>query len=388
MLGAFLVLFFAASVYAGLTAREIRSLQAELDAQGATFTVGPNPATEYDIRELCGLMPPENWQVGAPFRAMELRGAALPEAFSWCDLGACPPIRNQGGCGSCWAFATVGPLESNIMIEGGEATDLSEQYLVSCTAAGSCGGGWWAHDYHEWKYSSPETEAGAIPEGEFPYVAWDAPCGGSYSHPWKIESWSYINSSTDQIKQAIIDYGPVAVAVYVGSAFHGYRGGIFNTSQNGTVNHGVVLVGWDDNQGSNGVWILRNSWGTGWGEGGYMRIEYGTSQVGYSANYIVYSPAITADFTAEPTAGEAPNTVNFTDLSTGNITSRTWNFGDESTSEEQDPTHIYDTPGVYTVSLTISGPGGSDAETKIDFISATQVPRNSIMPALTLLGIP
>jgi len=65
----------------------------------------------------------------------------------------------------------------------------------------------------------------------------------------------------DEIKQAIIDYGPVTVAIYVGSEFQAYGSDIFNTNQNGTVNHGVVLVGWDDNQGSNGIWILRNSVG-------------------------------------------------------------------------------------------------------------------------------
>jgi len=392
MLGAFLALLFAASVHARLTAQEIRNLQTELDTKGATFTVGPNPATERDISELCGLVPPDNWWVGAPFREMRLSVAAPPEPFNWCDEGACPPIRNQGPCGSCWAFATVGPLESNILIEGGEAADLSEQYLVSCTAAGNCGGGWWAHDYHMAEYP-PGSEGGAVPEDEFPYVAWNAPCGGPYSHPWKIESWSYVNPyynvpPVDEIKQAIIDYGPVTVAIYVGSEFQAYGSDIFNTNQNGTVNHGVVLVGWDDNQGSNGIWILRNSWGTGWGEGGYMRIEYGTSQVGYSANYIVYSTDITADFTGELTEGPVSLTVDFTDQSTGNITSWSWDLGDDSTSEEQHPTHTYDTPGTYTVSLTVSGPGGPDTETKTDFISATQAPRTSIVPALIPLGIP
>jgi len=383
--GAFLVLIFAATVHARMTAREISNLKSELDKQGATFTVGTNPATERDMNELCGLVPPDNWQEGAPFRAMELRSAALPSSFSWCDQGACPPIRNQGSCGSCWAFATVGPLESNILIQGGEPTDLSEQYLVSCTDAGDCGGGWWAHEYHQ--------NPGAVPEDEFPYVAWNAPCGGPYTHPWQIEDWAYIGysgsvPSTDEIKQAIMDYGPVTVAIYVGPAFWAYKGGIFNTSEDGTVNHGVVLVGWDDNQGADGVWILRNSWGTGWGEGGYMRIEYGTSQVGYSANYIIYSMDITANFTGEPTENVTPNTVHFTDLSTGNITSWFWDFGDESTSEEQHPTHIYDAPGAYTVSLTVSGPGGSDTETKTDFISATRAPRKTIVPALIPLGMP
>jgi cathepsin L len=95
----------------------------------------------------------------------------------------------------------------------------------------------------------------------------------------------------DKIKQAIQTYGPVAAAVYVGSYFQSYTGGVFdkNESSNGgfcgcsapsQVNHAIVLIGWDD---SKQAWLLRNSWGPGWGESGYMWIKYGASQVGYAA---------------------------------------------------------------------------------------------------------
>ncbi|RLB04800.1 MAG: hypothetical protein DRG83_04005 [Deltaproteobacteria bacterium] len=293
-----LSLFLCLNVSARLTKEDIQNLRQKLKARNATFTVGLNSATEYDLSELCGLVPPENWWIDAPFRDISARRLAAPASWNWCDQGDCTLVKNQGSCGSCWAFATVGPLECNILIKDGVEVDLSEQYLVSCNADGwNCSGGWWAHDYHEWKYNDPEIEAGAVPEIEFPYVASDAPCGGPYSHPWKIADWGYIGDSAsipsvDAIKQAIMDYGPVAVAIHVGTAFHAYTGGIFNINEPGTVNHGVVLVGWDDSQGTNGVWILRNSWGPGWGENGYMRIEYGTSQVGYAANYVVYSGTV------------------------------------------------------------------------------------------------
>ena len=293
ILAVFLSLVFAATVSAKLSAQNIEKLREELKDQGATFTVGPNLATERDDNELCGLVPPKNWWVGAPFKDIRPR-LTLPSSWNWCDQGGCTPIKNQGSCGSCWAFGTVGPLESNILIKDGMEEDLSEQYLVSCnTDYWGCTGGWWAHDYHKWKYSPPETEAGAVPESEFPYVAYEAPCGGPYSHPWKIDDWAYIGDeygtpSVDAIKQAIMDYGPVAAAVHVGSAFQAYTGGVFNSDEPGDVNHAIVLVGWDDNQGTNGVWILRNSWSSGWGESGYMRIEYWISQVGFSANFVVY----------------------------------------------------------------------------------------------------
>ncbi len=219
----------------------------------------------------------------------------LPAAFDWRSQGALTPIRDQGQCGSCWAFATVAPLESAILRSSGTTTNLSEQYLVSCNTDGwDCGGGWWAHDYHEWKKPASEPEAGAVLESAKPYVASNAPCGGPYEHPYKIDDWNFVDRwvnipSPVAIKQAIYSHGPVAVTIYAGSAFGGYGGGVFQTDEYSTVNHGVVLVGWDDTQGTNGVWILRNSWGTGWGESGYMRIGYGTSQVGSSANYVLYT---------------------------------------------------------------------------------------------------
>ncbi len=216
---------------------------------------------------------------------------ALPSAYNWCDYGACPPVRDQGACGSCWAFGTVGPFESALLIEGA-SRDLSEQYLVSCNVEGwGCNGGWFAHDYHEWKIPPGENAAGAVYESSFRYQAADVPCNGPYTHQEQIADWAYVGNdssvpSVDAIKQAIYSHGPVAAAVCVDNAFQLYDGGIFAPRQKcNNINHAIVLVGWNDD---GGYWILRNSWGSGWGENGYMRIAYGASKVGYAANYVVY----------------------------------------------------------------------------------------------------
>ncbi|MGA9348903.1 MAG: C1 family peptidase [Anaerolineae bacterium] len=221
---------------------------------------------------------------------------SLPAAFDWRDRGGVTSVKNQGSCGSCWAFSTVGSFEANIKIKDGIEKNLSEQYLVSCNTDGwGCGGGWWAHDYHWWKIPSVEPGAGAVYEADFPYTARDDPCNPPHTHHEKIDSWAFIGSesgvpSAQAIKQAIYDHGPVSAAVCVNSAFQSYSGSVFLGPECTDINHAIVLVGWDDNQGTNGVWILKNSWGTWWGESGYMRIGYGISKVGYSANYVIYSP--------------------------------------------------------------------------------------------------
>lgn len=278
----------------------------------------------------------------------------LPSSFNWCDGGYCTSVKNQGNCGSCWAFGTVGPLESNILIHDALTKDLAEQYLLSCNTDGySCDGGDWAHDYHQWKIPPGQSNAGAVYENDFPYTAADDPCIPSLDHHEKISSWAYIGpeegvAPVDDIKQAIYDHGSISVAVCAGDSFTGYSGGVFETDEYCLydVNHAVVLVGWDDTQGTNGVWYLRNSWGNGWGESGYMRIGYGISNVGYSANYIVYPavPSPTPTPTPTPTGynvylplalksySPPPPPGTFYSIADACVLQGypTWNFGDTS----------------------------------------------------------
>ena len=278
---------------------KLQTLQREITEKGHSFTVGYSPAMERTIPQLGGLIKPKDWRKYAPFEKMQSYLAALPSSFDWRTLGGDTPVRDQGACGACWAFGTVAPLEVMISVQCGRVENLSEQYLVSCNENGwGCGGGWFAHDYHQWYIpaTNNETDAGAVLESVFPYQAADVPCNGPHSHPYKINNWSYIAGytvpSVAAMKQAIQTYGPVSVGVCFGSTFQAYKSGIFdyNETCSGTVNHAVTLVGWNDDLGAdNGYWILKNSWGTGWGEAGYMRIRYGTSKVGYGANYIDFT---------------------------------------------------------------------------------------------------
>jgi C1A family cysteine protease len=270
---------------APLSTQNIQTLQANALGNGLTFDVGPNPATSRYMSMLCGLVPPspeamDSLQLNAPVALV-----SVPAQWDWRQHGGDVPVRDQGQCSSCWAFATVAPLECNIKIKGGPVADLSEQYLVSCnTTGGSCGGGWFAHQMH--------VSPGAVMESCFPYTASNAPCHDGCAHPYHLNGWGYVAGSgstiptVDQLKSAIYQYGPISVAVAVDSYFQAYTSGVFNRSYTGQINHGVTLVGWDDTRQ---CWIMRNSWSDGWGEQGYMYIKYGCSSIGYGAAYVDYA---------------------------------------------------------------------------------------------------
>jgi hypothetical protein len=209
-----------------------------------------------------------------------------------------PAVRDQDGCGSCWAFGAIGAMECALARESNISVDLAEQWLVSCTTAGSCDGGWHSTALEYLTCGGQQDTCGgngAVLESSFPYEAWDVPCDCPYEHPYCLDSWlmlgsEYTEATVAQIKQAIYDHGPVAAAVHAGSyAFMAYTGGIFNACESAPTDHVIVLVGWDDSQGG-GVWFLRNSWGPYWGEGGYMRITYGCCRVGEATAYVNYLP--------------------------------------------------------------------------------------------------
>ncbi|UCH96971.1 MAG: hypothetical protein JSV88_09010, partial [Candidatus Aminicenantes bacterium] len=141
-----------------------------------------------------------------------------------------------------------------------------------------CNGGWWCYE---------DMYDGIPLESCYPYTATDGPCDHNCTLYFPVDSWYYVGNSSSvpsvsALKQAIYDHGPLSVAVYVNLAFQYYTSGIFNSCSNYSPNHAVVLVGWDD---GGGYWIMKNSWGTGWGENGYMRITYGCSNIGYAASY-------------------------------------------------------------------------------------------------------
>lgn len=267
-----------------------------IDVRGYSYTVGDNPAMHRDLSQLAGLARPDVVPKGDEAPLPPLLGDP-PERWDWREQGrGLPPARDQGTCGSCWAFSTVAALETAVAAFDGEHVDLSEQYLVDCNTMGyGCGGGFYVHEMHE--------NPGAVWERDYPYTAYDGSCRASgLERPYKIlRSGSVEAGNIAQIKQAIYQYGSVSVSMNACGSIPGYTGGVYDSTECnwGVTNHAVSLVGWDDTvthaQGR-GVWIMRNSWGAGWGEDGYMRVAYGVAQVAeVDATYVEYEPTDPTD---------------------------------------------------------------------------------------------
>ncbi len=215
--------------------------------------------------------------------------------------GLIPPVRDQRSCGACWAFGTVGAMEVAVRINKGVMYDLSEQFLVSCNKHGwGCGGGLTASMYHTSLLGRKQNQVGAVLEKDFKYAAKDLACTKKYNHPYKAKRWAFLTGSewtmpsVASIKDAIMTYGAVTAGVCVDDGWYTYTNGVYTSPYNdcgGSTNHQIVLVGWDD---AKGAWLLRNSWGTGWGDAGYMWIAYdpagSTSRVGEGTSYITMLP--------------------------------------------------------------------------------------------------
>jgi predicted secreted protein len=224
-------------------------------------------------------------------QAAAASAAAFPTRYDTCDTHGCVPIKDQGGCGACWAFATNSAFENRLRQIDNVTRDLSEQYLVSC-GFGSCAGSGPAFEAYVDAVPAGEPGAGAVYEQDFPYVAADVPCSPPHVHHEKVinegERVQILWTQEEMIahtKAAIYYEGPVVVGACGDGNLSAYTGGIFRTVTD-CMNHNLVLTGWDDN-GGDGYWLARNSWGSGWGEGGTARIAYGADSLDLM-NYGVY----------------------------------------------------------------------------------------------------
>jgi len=201
-----------------------------------------------------------------------LETSGSPDSVDWVTSGAVTPVKNQGSCGSCWAFSTTGSVEGAWKIKHGELVSLSEEELVQCDRGqdSGCQGG-----LMDYAFQFIEKH-GITSESNYPYTSGSG-VRGSCSSAKEAQPVATVSgykdvtqNSADQMKAALA-LGPVSVAVEADkSAWQFYSGGIMSSESCGTnLDHGVLAVGFDS---TSGYFKVKNSWGTSWGEAGYIRL--------------------------------------------------------------------------------------------------------------------
>jgi C1A family cysteine protease len=231
--------------------------------------------------------------VAAPAASFDLRQVS--------GSGYITPVKDQGNCGSCVAFGSTAAVEGTLRWQTRDpnlAVDLSEAQLFYCIAiaqqgrtcaAGQPNSGWWRSGGLD-----AYRDIGIADDACFPYVSGNtacSPCANAQSRLTKITGWHYLNTAAD-MKTWLSTRGPLVTGFTVYDDFMHYTGGVYSpTSSTSLGGHCVCAVGYDD---INQCWICKNSWGTGWGEGGFFRIGYG--QCGIDYNMLAVDGVISKNF--------------------------------------------------------------------------------------------
>jgi cathepsin L len=311
-----------AKVIENLTEEQFTSIaKATIDA--LTGTTPPRDLPDR-IRERNQAKVPAELQAAGPARALQanpIQGRqpnVTDPTFDWRtpglvvrNTGIVTAAKNQETCGCCWAFAAIGTIEAAYARSNRRLISASEQYLLnqsgtfltSITGLNySCQGGWWPFDMLVPNALNGLQTPGVPKFTDLPYQGAPGPTPANLQLPYRLVSWGYVSSgnnpnlipSDSEIKQALIDHGPLAVAINVPQdplssvLWTNYDGtGVirqFDNSIASSVNHAIMIVGWDD---SKNAWAIKNSWGPNWGTHGFGYVGYGQNNIGWGAAYVV-----------------------------------------------------------------------------------------------------
>lgn len=286
---------------------EIARINKMIKEKGYHWTAGKTSVSGLSAEEkkkLRGFIPPPPEVLQRIPQYVSRGTIQLPDVFDWRTQDGTTPAKNQGNCGSCWAFAAVGQLEGHMNIYDGHTEDLSEQQSISCNPYGDgCAGGFMGTSYEIF------MDPGAVGESCMPYKASDAPpCIQDQCQVLgRIASFAYVPNVVALIKEAVLD-GPVATSMTALSNLYTYTGGCYETETSEPLDHAVVIVGWNDNAcGGEGAWIIKNSWGQGWGINGFGYIKYGAARIGSYTYQITYIPGVIFVRLDSPNGGETLN---------------------------------------------------------------------------------
>ncbi|KAJ8599177.1 hypothetical protein CTAYLR_010153 [Chrysophaeum taylorii] len=264
------------------------------NAKPSNYSLGHNAFSDMrwaQFREerIGGYRPRERTREPPPRRNAN---STVPDSIDWVALGAVTGVKDQGSCGSCWAFSTTGSLEGAYQIASGKLVSLSEQMLVDCdTKDDGCEGGL-MDDAFAWI----DANGGICAEADYSYAGVDESCSASCVDVVSLTSYDDVAELDEEALKEAVAQQPVSVAIEADkSVFQLYSSGVLDSTACGTsLDHGVLIVGYgtlDDID----YWKVKNSWGASWGLDGYVLIARGENVCGIAAEPSY--PSVAADAT-------------------------------------------------------------------------------------------
>ncbi|GAB6025451.1 hypothetical protein CHUAL_011196 [Chamberlinius hualienensis] len=244
----------------------------------STFTMGINKYSDMTYEEFSSvvLMPISHNITKRSTKTIERPSdyiqLGLPSSVDWRSKGYVTSVKDQGQCGSCYAFSSTGGLEGQHFRYTGKLVSFSEQNILDCSwgyGNNGCGGG-----YLESSFEYVSDNEGIATENSYPYIGWELDCLYGYAEKG-TQCYGYYSVVEDEIalKYAVASQGPISACIYASNSFHQYSGGIFygfDCPRSGT-NHCILITGYGTQNGQD-YWLVKNSWGTSWGIDGYIKM--------------------------------------------------------------------------------------------------------------------
>jgi len=263
----------------------------EHNSKPSSFKLGLNHLahlTPEEYKSLLGVLP-------APQREKKFlsksKSVEYPTSFDWREKGVVNAIKDQANCGSCWAFSTAQAIESAWAIKHSTLYSLSESNIVDCcTSCYGCNGGW---PYEAVNYIVKKQNGGLNSENDYPYHDYDESCKFDSSKTYTQTTGYTDIADEEDLATKISSVGVASVCIDASqSSFHLYTSGIYDEPKCSSYNldHAVGCVGYGV-EGSTKFWIIRNSWGTDWGEAGYIRMLWKNNQCGVGSSAILANVA-------------------------------------------------------------------------------------------------
>lgn len=243
----------------------------EHNAKGESFTMAINEFADLTADEFSSMFKGYKPRPKQKFstKNMHVADGSVAASIDWRTQGAVTPVKDQGQCGSCWAFSTTGSVESATFLATGKLESLSEQQLVDCAGSEGnlgCNGGL-MDDAFEYIIKN----GGLAKESDYSYTGRDGRCNTAVRSESTISSYKDVKEGSEADLMSAANVGPVSIAVDAGLNWQLYGGGIMKGCNGKQLDHGVLLVGYGT-ENNDDYWIVKNSWGQSWGERGYIRL--------------------------------------------------------------------------------------------------------------------